>query len=341
MSDRRIIYVLEPFDVPFGGVAAIYRHVEILHAHGLPAFVTLPRRPARDFYGSTAPLLIHEGPLQNLARPGDIFVIPEGFPAVMKALAQTPARRLMFCQNYYLLPFSREPGAGIAEYEVNGVIASSQAIRDFFVDVYRISDTPILPCAIDPARFQSAPRKKHQIAFMPRKLRREASFLIATFARRHPHHTDVTWVMIDNVSQAESARILGESAVFLSLSHRESLGLPPLEAMACGCLVAGFHGDGGREYATDRNGWWADNGDWKTAIDGLAAALDLVATGGHDLEARRRAMDATVKRYSPARLEAELLAFWHGELSGASRADIAPAEFSDLTQEVVSIKFGP
>ena len=121
MSDRRIIYVLEPFDVPFGGVAAIYRHVEILHAHGLPAFVALPRRPARDFYGSTAPLLIHEGPLQNLARPGDIFVIPEGFPAVMKALAQTPARRLMFCQNYYLLPFSGEPGAGIAEYEVNGV----------------------------------------------------------------------------------------------------------------------------------------------------------------------------------------------------------------------------
>ena len=37
---------------------------------------------------------------------------------------------------------------------------------------------------------------------------------------------------------------LRESAIFLSFSLREGLPLPPAEAMACGCVVIGFHGFG-------------------------------------------------------------------------------------------------
>ena len=39
-----------------------------------------------------------------------------------------------------------------------------------------------------------------------------------------------------------------ESAVFLSFGHPEGFSLPPAEAMACGCVVIGYHGRGGREY---------------------------------------------------------------------------------------------
>ena len=52
------------------------------------------------------------------------------------------------------------------------------------------------------------------------------------------------------------ARVFGESALFLSLSRFESLGLTTLEALASGCIVAGFTGFGGRDYATACNGWW-------------------------------------------------------------------------------------
>ncbi len=52
--------------------------------------------------------------------------------------------------------------------------------------------------------------------------------------------------------------------------------MPPLEAMASGCLVAGFHGDSGREYMNQNNSWWEEDGDWLTCVNGLAALLNLL-----------------------------------------------------------------
>lgn len=311
-TDRRILFVMEPFPFPSGGVATTYRHAEILAAHGLPAFVTMTEKPPVDFYGSHARLIIHGGKMP--AGRGDIFVIREGDPEVVAALKSTPAKRLMFCQNQYYLPFTSNPRAGFAEFGVHGVIASSEAVQAFFRDVYGLTGIPLIPYAVDPAIFAPAPAKRRQIAFMPRKLTEDIPLIQAVFQRRHLRHADVPWVPIDGKTRREAAEMLGESEVFLSLSHKESFGLPPLEAMACGCLVAGFHGDGGREYMTSENGWWAETGDWMACVDGLAAALDLLVQGGTTLTVRREAMAATVARYSPVRMEAELLGFWREEL---------------------------
>jgi glycosyltransferase involved in cell wall biosynthesis len=221
----------------------------------------------------------------------------------------------MYCQNQYYIQFPSMVGGGLEELGAHGIIGCSEAVRNFFKDVYGIPDVPILPCAVDPARFAPAKTKRRQIAFMPRKLPEDAAFIAATFTRRHPQFRNVPWVPIHGVSPREAARVMGESAAFLSLSHKESFGLPPLEAMACGCLVSGFHGDGGREYMNEANGWWADTGDWKACGDGLAAALQLLDQGGPELDARRRAMAETVERYSPAWLESALVAFWREELA--------------------------
>src|SRR5437763_9277354 len=59
MSERRLMFVLEPIPFPTGGVATIYRHVEILHRHGLPAYVALSKKPRVDFYPTNAPVLIY------------------------------------------------------------------------------------------------------------------------------------------------------------------------------------------------------------------------------------------------------------------------------------------
>jgi glycosyltransferase involved in cell wall biosynthesis len=313
VTERRIIYILEPFSFPFGGAATIYRHVEVLNENGIASFVAISEKPKIDFYQTTAPLLIHGGRLQP--RTGDIFVIPEGFPKYVEALISAPVKRLMFCQNQYYLPFTTNSRAGIAEFGVHGIIASSIAVQNFFRDVYGVADLPILPYAIDTKRFVPAEAKRRQIAFMPRKLPEDARFIAATFKRRYPHYADIPWVPIDGAVQANAARMMGLSAVFLSLSHKESFGLPPLEAMACGCLVVGYYGDGGREYVTPQNGCWAESGDWKACVDGIAAAIELFDRGGAELDTRRQAALLTVERYSPGQLEYALTSFWRRELS--------------------------
>jgi len=311
---RRVIFVLEPFESPSGGVAVIYRHVEILSNYNIKAYVALPNKPKRDFYGSTAPLIIHGNQFQF--EVGDIWVIPEGFAQYLQALRPARIRQLMFCQNQYCLPYGNDPRAGfLEEFGVHGVIASSESIRSFFRDVYGMADVPIIPYAIDTEIYKPAPSKRRQVAFMPRKLPRDARLICKIFQRRHPRHADIPWVAIEGTTQREAARAMGESEIFLSLSHQESFGLPPLEAMACGCLVAGYHGDGGREYMNTANGWWAETGDWKTCVDGIAAAIDLLNTGGAALQARQEAMSETLARYNPSRMESILLEFWKTELA--------------------------
>ncbi len=312
MKNRRIIYILLPFAFPAGGVAVIYEHVEILSRHGFRAFVALPEKPAVDFYQTKAPLLIHHGNLN--VQPGDIYVIPEDFRDYMEALRNVPARKIMFCQNQYYLPFSDNPSAGFAEYHVDGLIVSSESLRNFFGDVYAMHDVPLIPCAVDTGLFSAKPHKVRQIAYMPRKLPAEAAFIEATFKRMYKEYAEIPWVSISNKTRREAAGILGISEVFLSLSHKDSFGLPPLEAMACGCLVAGFHGDGGREYMNDRNGWWAETGDWLGAVRGLAKALKLAEKGGGQLEELRGEMARTVGRYSTERMQRELLGFWEQEI---------------------------
>lgn len=309
MASRRIIYVLEPFPSPHGGVGVIYRHVEILMAHGFSAFVHLPERPEIDFYQTSARQLIGGFALDT----SDILVIPEILGWALRQFKPLPIRRLMFCQSHMLPPLEH-PRDALAQWGVHGIIASSAAIRNDLQSNYGLSDIPLIPCAVDATRFAPARHKKRQIAYMPRKRPEEAAAIEAEFKRRHAR-ADVPWVPIDQVPQTEVARILSESSVFLSLpADRESLGLPPLEAMASGCLVVGYHGEGGREYINDLNGWWAETGDRGSCVDGLAAALDVFAGGGPDLEARRSAMAATVDGYSPRRMEAALLDFWQREL---------------------------
>jgi glycosyltransferase involved in cell wall biosynthesis len=55
-------------------------------------------------------------------------------------------------------------------------------------------------------------------------------------------------VPIDGRTEDETAELMRSCAIFLSFSEREGFGLPPAEAMASGCYVVGYTGNGGRDY---------------------------------------------------------------------------------------------
>jgi glycosyltransferase involved in cell wall biosynthesis len=53
---------------------------------------------------------------------------------------------------------------------------------------------------------------------------------------------------IDGLNEAGVAELLQRSKIFMSFSHFEGFGLPPLEAALCGNQVIGYTGQGGKEY---------------------------------------------------------------------------------------------
>ena len=54
--------------------------------------------------------------------------------------------------------------------------------------------------------------------------------------------------IIDNISENNLYKKYLKSKIFLSFSHLEGLGLPPIEAALCGNKVIGYDGGGGKEY---------------------------------------------------------------------------------------------
>jgi hypothetical protein len=197
---------------------------------------------------------------------------------------------------------------------VSTVFCCGDVIARYLLDVIGEPRAPIVHNGVDVALFKAAAAKTRQIAYMPRKMAKEALHIQATFRRLYPRWADVVWVPIEGVAEPEVARIMGESEIFLTLGRMEGLGLPPLEAMAAEALVVGFTGDGGAEFATPQNGWWVGADDWMGCAAALDQALTLCADRPAAAADRRAQGLKTVSRYTLEEMERELLAFWKDEV---------------------------
>lgn len=308
-SGRRIIYLSKHFGYPLGGVRIAHHHVQILCRNGFDARILLVDDRRDAHFASLVPTDSLR-PVFTVHR-GDLMVIPEPWEQYIRQLRRQPVRRYVFCQNHFYIFHGLAGQAGYAEAGIDTVFCCSEVISAYLTGVMGLSRAPIIHNAIDHAVFRPTD-KRRQIAYMPRKMKVEANFIAGSFRRRHPDLADVPWVEIADMPEAEVARILGESAVFLALGRNEGFGLPPIEAMACGCLVVGFTGDGGRSFANPSNGLWSAPEDWLGCADLLAQAVrEFDADGGAD---RRRAGAATASEYTLERMEHELVEFWDAEI---------------------------
>lgn len=303
----RILYLCPDLPHPSGGVAAVYDHVRILDRHGFPAFVLhFEAGHAHPFAGPPPPLL-HLGAGAGIGRQ-DVLVIPEGcLFDELRSLAGI--RKFAFVQScLYAFDGPGDPGLW-RDLGLAGALCCSELTAVFAREVLGLAEVRIVPNAVDPALF--APGDKTlSIAFMPRKQPAEIRFLRRAFTLRNPRWADIPWIPIDGLDRAGVARAMGSSAVFLSTCLYEGFGLPALEAMACGCLVAGFHGYGGLEYVSDANGLWCAQGDLLACLAALERAVALHLEDGPQAAGLRREARATAARYSPQGQETALLAMW-------------------------------
>jgi glycosyltransferase involved in cell wall biosynthesis len=251
------------------------------------------RRP--DWFASDVPVVDGStlGP-----RADQVLVYPEDQPILLAKTKEWPQRKIVYAQNQYYAVKGYGGTPGYDFFGVTHMLCSSRSIYDYARLRHPALESIVIPCGIDRALFRPL-AKKPQIALMPRKRMTEIPYIADQFQCLCPHYQDWNWQVIGNKSEAETALMMGESSVFLSLSRLEGFGLTPLEAMAAGCVVAGFTGGGGREYASPENGFWAQEDDLDGCVQQLKLALDLASSGATARASYAQAAEKTLAAFTP------------------------------------------
>jgi glycosyltransferase involved in cell wall biosynthesis len=244
-----VYYLCPDLNVPTGGIRVIYRHVDALNSMGISATVVHKHDGfiCSWFDHNTSAM----GAQSVRLTPADVLVVPEFYGLYLHELPAEP-HLVVFNQNAYQTfagthaKISGTPYRDIDRLEAMLVVSHDNAeyVRYAFpgLRVERIRN------AIDSRIFHPAmsPRER-RIAVMPRRRNADCRQVLALLAA---HGCLDSWeiVNIDGRPENEAARALQSCSVFLSFSELEGFGMPPAEAMACGCYVVGFTGFAGREF---------------------------------------------------------------------------------------------
>jgi hypothetical protein len=308
----RIVYLTFPTGAVSGGQKMILRHVEALRDLGFEAVVW--RRPN----GVIPTWLDHRAPVETGTsfRPGDVLVVPVDAPNALRQLRAGPNPMVVFCQNQFTMA-----SLGVESVPTEPAptfMAVSPTTAAAVRSLYPTARVELVPAFVDEQLFRPGP-KRDAVAYAPRKRPLEARAIRNLLPRLFPAHAGLPWIELEGAHETIVARTLTDSSLFLCLSRLEALGLTPLEAMASGCVVAGFLGVGGADFATAENGFWAPEDDCWAATEALAAAADLVRTGGPALAARVEASLATARAWSSPVFRQALETAWMGLAPEARR----------------------
>lgn len=282
------------------------------------------------------------------ARPGSdcCWLVPEGWGNALAPGLAAGALCVVYVQNWAYLLSSLPEGVAWGQLPVH-FLAVSEPVAWFVRETTARSSLLLRPGIDENVFFPDAARfpegaagmaepvgETVRVAWMPRKntaLARQIRETITSRLARTVPGTTLEWVEIHNRAQAEVAALLRSAHVFLSTGFPEGCPLPPLEALASGCLVAGFSGLGGWDYMRQaapeapwacRPWWplrdvsWGGNGFYAADADvpGAALALEtacaLLRRGGPKLAAVRRAARETALAYSLRAQERQVACVW-------------------------------
>lgn len=362
---------------PAGGIRKIYRHVDILNKHGLPAYVLHPEPGMRcSWFRNETPIRYARVPLRILCQE-EAFpkkslknawgILREGYrsivdPAFRAAMAAELKRRLeyklnpdrrrtlveigksdvivfpeiygrdvlqvfpecrkaIFNQNVYYTFLEYPVPADTVEVPyhdpgVLGTVVVSEENRQYLNFLFPRHRVLRVRHGIDTSVFSYSEEKKRQVAFMGRKLSGQVQHILSALKLRG-NMDGYSFVCIENRTESETARIMRESMIFLSFSTLEGFGLPPVEAMSCGCIVVGYHGNAGKEYFDPAFSFPVDAEDvagFIRAVEGVAAGI---ARSPEEFRRKARLASEFVSgNYSMENEEKDVVAAWSAIFGG-------------------------
>jgi hypothetical protein len=308
----RIVYLSWPPKEITGGIKAAFQHVELLVEDGVDAVVATPDGGGPNWFGTTAQTIAFDA-----IRGDDVLVFPENNARYLQAFATSGQRKVVFCQNPYLVHQGLGGKLSYRDWGVSHIMCPSHSVLHFCLRRFPGMKLAYTPFFIDHSRFKFRSEKALQIAVVPRKRMTEFGAIADLLRAWHPEFREVPWAVLHGVAEMQVAEAMGRCAVFLSLARLEAHGMTALEAMATGCVVAGFAGvHGGTDSATTKNGFWAAEDDVYGCVEQLANALRLVKSGGEAHQTIVREGRRTAHEYRREEAARLLLEFWkQAELS--------------------------
>lgn len=299
------------FDRPVGGVQMLYRHVDILNQNGIEAYILQPPGLGRYRWvtNSTPIMELNGGEIGK----DDVLLLPE----ILGPCAAEICRgvdKVIYNQSAYMTFIGYTPEETRNPYEDNEVIAtivcsknSWQYLRHAFpgLALFRLHHS------VDPSLFHYHPKKRQQICYMPRK-RCSDILQVLQMLRCRGALRNFSVVAIDQVSdEKEVARIMRESLIFLSGGTAEGFGLPAAEAMACGCVVVGYHGGGGKEFFSPDFTYPVPEGDVRKFAKVVEDIIKKQTLNPLGLTGIGRAAASFIReKYSPIVEQQDILRIW-------------------------------
>ncbi|MBW2056230.1 MAG: glycosyltransferase family 4 protein [Deltaproteobacteria bacterium] len=326
MQGPKIFYFCYDHQNPTGGQKQVYRHVDILNGHGRQAFVLHLERGFRlTWFDNTTRAISLDEFKGTYQADRDVLVIPEDLGERILAF---PGRKVIFNQNCYY-GFScfglREPE--IYPYlhpDIIGVFVVSDHNREYLSFAYPRLKIHRVYYGIDPERFAYRPlkEKKKMIACLPAKNSMEVAQVYHQLISRSKQALNVLedyeWVFIQNRSETEVTRILGDALLFIFLSTNEGFGLMPLEAMASGSLVVAYDSGASSEFLGPSNSFLSAPGDVLGIVRTVERITSLFPGDTRELQAVSEAALRGAREYSLQREIESVVAAWQ-EITGEIR----------------------
>ncbi len=319
-----VFYLSPDYDETSGGIRTLYRHVDLLNATGVSAAILHTREGFRCTWFPHDTRIAY-APRVTL-RASDVLVVPEVYGASMLELPRG-VPQVIFNQNTYLT-FSRatlDSSAERAPYlntpDLRAALVVSEDNAEYLRHAFPRLRVERVHQGLDPALFHPPERPAgRRLALMTRRYLHDAVQVVQILRARGSLNG---WelVIIEHRTPQQTGELLRQSALFLTLSHHEGFGLPPVEAMACGCLAVGFPGHGGREFLKPEWSMPVEQGDITALAKALEEAMRLHETDPERFQAlARRGTEFVQREYAPERERADVVGFFQSLLAGEERS---------------------
>lgn len=236
--------------------------------------------------------------------PEDFFIIPEGFPNIMKKTMQVACKKIVLAQSWFYVLNALNSGETWQSMGVFDVISVSDAITEYLNTVMPGLKIKNVSQSINRNLFKVPGKKSNKypmVGFMGsrgQENQMKTFNIIKTFQAFYPHLRWVRFIQLSGLSKKEFAERLASCAFVLYTDDIAGFGTLPLESMASGTHVVGWNSYGGKEYVTAENGFWTVNGDIFQTAEILGIALDKWLNGELDVEEIQEAYEQTLSRYT-------------------------------------------